>query len=265
MPVLDAVVADIRAEAPDHIALTGDLVNVGYPPEFPLAAQRLLPLGSPDDVSIVPGNHDAYVAGSLEGMFRVFAPFMRADDCARHGNGAGSVSKPVFPYLRIRKNIALIGVNTGVPTWPFLATGKMGVEQAGRLADILRETAEKGLFRVVMIHHPPLRKGAKFGRGLDDSKRFEAILRERGAELVLHGHNHVFSLNYAAGPMASVPILGVGSASAVPGTAHHRAEYNLIRINLADANPLTIERRRVRPDNFALETIERIVIKHTGH
>lgn len=232
--VLDAIIADIAAHKPDHVALTGDLVNVGYPTEFPIAASHLAPLGNPERVSIIPGNHDAYVRGSLDAMARVFGPFMCGDD-----GEAG------YPYLRVRDKIALIGVNTGVPTAPFFATGTMGRAQGDRLATLLHQTQEKGLFRVVMIHHPPLRRGVKFGRGLTDAKHFERILREHGAELVLHGHNHRFSIHHAAGPKGSVPVLGVGSASAVPGTPQHLAEYNLIRLMPGGPQPIRIERRGI--------------------
>ena len=33
MDVLDRIVADLEAQAPDHIAVTGDLVNIGLPQE----------------------------------------------------------------------------------------------------------------------------------------------------------------------------------------------------------------------------------------
>jgi 3',5'-cyclic AMP phosphodiesterase CpdA len=234
MAVLDAVIADIAKHKPDHVALTGDLVNVGYPPEFPLAAARLAPLGTPADVSIVPGNHDAYVRGSLEAMSKVFAPFMRGDD-----------DQESYPYRRVRQNIALIGINTGVPTAPFFATGMMGRAQGERLAQMLRQARTEGLFRVVMIHHPPLQRGVKFGRGLTDARAFERILRVEGAELVLHGHNHRFSLYHAAGPTGPIPVIGVGSASAVPGTSQHLAEYNLIRITPGGQQPIRIERRGI--------------------
>lgn len=234
MSVLDAIIADIAMHKPDHVALTGDLVNVGYPPEFPIAAARLAPLGTPEDVSIIPGNHDAYVRGSLEAMSQVFAAFMRGDD-----------GQERFPYLRVRQKIALIGVNTGVPTVPFFATGTMGRAQGMQLAQLLRETGERGLFRVVMIHHPPLRRGVKFGRGLTDAKAFERILHENGAELVLHGHNHRFSIHHTPGPSEAIPVLGVGSASAVPGTVQHLAEYHLIRITPGGIHPIRIERRGI--------------------
>jgi 3',5'-cyclic AMP phosphodiesterase CpdA len=58
MDVLEAIVADLRAQSPDHIAMTGDILNIGLPAEFAMAADWLRTLGTPQDVSFVPGNHD---------------------------------------------------------------------------------------------------------------------------------------------------------------------------------------------------------------
>ncbi|MCU0820546.1 MAG: metallophosphoesterase [Beijerinckiaceae bacterium] len=262
MGVLEAIIADIRQHRPDHIALTGDLVNVGYPPEFPVAARMVDKLGSSTDVSVIPGNHDAYVRGSLPAMDAVFAPFMCSDG---DGNPGNSVLAERFPYLRVRQNVAFIGINTGVPTAPFFATGTMGAEQGRKLEKLLEETRNAGLFRVVMLHHPPVTRGVKFGRGLTDARRFELVLRRHGAELVLHGHNHRFSLQQMAGPAAQIPVVGVGSASAVPGTAQHLAEYNLIRINPGSEQPVQIERRGITFENRMVSRVGLVTLHRTGN
>ena len=57
--VLDAIVADMRAQHPHHVAVTGDLVNLGLPAEHVAALRWLEMLGPPSQVSVVPGNHDA--------------------------------------------------------------------------------------------------------------------------------------------------------------------------------------------------------------
>src|SRR6201995_3507628 len=59
--VLDALVRDLLAQSPDHITVTGDLVNLALPSEFAPAQQWLQSVGAPESVTIVPGNHDAYV------------------------------------------------------------------------------------------------------------------------------------------------------------------------------------------------------------
>lgn len=238
MGVLAEILADIVAHKPDHVALTGDLVNVGFEPEFPQALAMTRVLGDPQTVSIVPGNHDAYIRESLPAMERVFRPFMLGDNPEPALPGA----RVTFPYLRRRDGIALIGVNSGIPTLPFMATGKVGSEQRERLADMLEMSRREGLFRVVMIHHPPLKLASRFARSLSDARAFTDLLSRHGAELVLHGHNHRHSMHVVNSKTGPVPVAGVASASAVPGTPQHRAEYHLIRID-PDNRRFTLERR----------------------
>ena len=64
--VIDRVVEDMLEAGPDHIALTGDLVNLALDKEIDAARIWLEALGTPHDVSVVPGNHDAYVPGALD-------------------------------------------------------------------------------------------------------------------------------------------------------------------------------------------------------
>src|SRR5271167_156697 len=59
--VLDALVSDLQAQQPDHIAVTGDLVNLALEAEFAPARAWLEGVGAPDRVTVIPGNHDAYV------------------------------------------------------------------------------------------------------------------------------------------------------------------------------------------------------------
>src|SRR3954470_24176849 len=59
--VLEAIVADMKAQSPDHVAVTGDLVNISLDAEFAGAARWLDTLGLPKGVTLVPGNHDAYI------------------------------------------------------------------------------------------------------------------------------------------------------------------------------------------------------------
>src|SRR5262245_25015529 len=53
--VLARIVADLKAQQPDHIAVTGDLVNIALPDEYPQARAWLDALGTPTDVTLVPG------------------------------------------------------------------------------------------------------------------------------------------------------------------------------------------------------------------
>src|SRR3546814_8490269 len=61
--VLAHIAADIAREAPDHVAVTGDLTNLSLPAEFAQAHGWLSGLGAPATVSIIAGNHD-WLTGS---------------------------------------------------------------------------------------------------------------------------------------------------------------------------------------------------------
>jgi 3',5'-cyclic AMP phosphodiesterase CpdA len=221
MDALNRLVTDLLAQHPDHIAMTGDVLNIGLPAEFPPGRAWLETLGQPRDVSFTPGNHDAYVRGSLPHLAAAFAPFA-SNDGESHAS---------FPYLRVRGKVALIGLSSAIPTAPFVASGKLGKRQLNELAARLEETRRSRLARIIMIHHPPHRSGSKAGRGLDDCGAFETVLMRYGAELVIHGHNHQRSVAYLDTASGRTPIVGVASASAMPGTHHHRAAYHLFRIS----------------------------------
>ena len=221
MVFLARLVADIHAQKPDHIAMTGDILNIGLPAEFPVAREWLRTLGNPHAVSFTPGNHDAYTKAVMPLLARTFADWTSDE---------GTLVSH-YPYLRVRGSVALIGLSSAVPTAPFLATGTLGFEQRDAFAALLRQTRQKGLARIVLIHHPPYLAGAARGRNLTDARSFEKIIKAEGAELILHGHNHRQMKAHIAGPDGAVPIYGVASASAIPGTPGHRGAYHLFKVS----------------------------------
>jgi 3',5'-cyclic AMP phosphodiesterase CpdA len=228
--VLARIVADLKAQAPDHIAVTGDLVNISLAGEYPPARLWLEALGLPGDVTLVPGNHDAYVRAAAGAPALHWGDFMRGD---RHpGERAPAADNSVrFPFLRRRGALALIGLSSAVPTAPHLATGRLGAVQLAGLAQLLDDCARAGLFRVVLIHHPPASRRARYFKRLVDGPSLRDTLARHGAELVLHGHDHVLSLTRVAGPRRPIPVLGVPSASQAPNGGSKRAAYNLYRID----------------------------------
>jgi 3',5'-cyclic AMP phosphodiesterase CpdA len=165
---------------------------------------------------------------------------------------------PVFPYLRRRQGMALIGLSSGIPTLPLLASGALGAAQLSRLGTLLAALGQEGVPRVVMIHHPPHRTGASFGRGLRDAGAFERVVARHGAELVLHGHNHRHTVAWIHGPKGRVPVVGVASASAVPGSPRHRAAWHLYRLT-ADPHGLAIEMEvRQAGEDRRMQTVDRL-------
>ncbi|WP_299472742.1 metallophosphoesterase [uncultured Roseibium sp.] len=231
---LDQLVDDMKEKAPDHIAVTGDLVNIALPIEIAGARTWLEEIGDPRDVSVVPGNHDAYVPGAIRRARTAWWPYMCADD-ASTTPPEDVRSEATFPYVRKRDNVALIGVTTGRATAPWFATGRVGSEQAKRLRTVLEELGKEGLFRVVMLHHPPFRQATKWHKRLSDASRVRAVVKRAGAELILHGHTHIDSFEKIEGPNGPVHVIGVPSATSAPGGHGPAACYNLFKIDKTNA------------------------------
>ena len=218
--ILDALVADVKAQTPDHIAVTGDLVNLALPDEFTQARAWLTSVGTPQDVTVVPGNHDAYV-GATRHRIADWQEFSQ-------GDAAGSDSAAEFPFVRRRGPLTLIGVSSSVPTAPFMATGTLGQKQLDALDRILSQLAGDPNFRVLLIHHP-LQSRSSYKR-LTDADALIALLKRHRVDLVLHGHDHVHSTMWFEGPHGRVPDIGVPSASAVAHGHTPAAAYNLFSI-----------------------------------
>ncbi len=220
--ILDLLTRDLLERKPDHIAVTGDLVNLGLPEEFLRAAEWLEALGTPDQVTAIPGNHDAYVRMHPEAGQLHWQPYMEA-------NEAGALLVPTpetrFPFVRRLGDVAIVALSSAIPTMPFIAAGKVGHEQRAQLAKALDALGRESLFRVVMVHHPPL-PGQGWHRGMRDAASVDRIFKEHGVELVLHGHDHVHSLQAIETVSGPGFVVGVPSASeAVEGRAPS-ARYN---------------------------------------
>jgi 3',5'-cyclic AMP phosphodiesterase CpdA len=221
--VLDLLVADMQAQQPDHIAITGDLVNLALPAEFAPARAWLQSVGPADQVTVIPGNHDAYVRNTQHLFAKEFFDYL-------HGDNALPTDEVTFPFLRRRGPLALIGLSTAVPTAPLMATGRLGARQIDALDRLLPQLSEAHTFRVLLIHHP-LRTDhhGRFKR-LTDSDGLLAVLQRHGVELILHGHDHVHSTMWFDGPRGKIPAIGTPSASAVAHGRHPAAAYNLFAI-----------------------------------
>jgi 3',5'-cyclic AMP phosphodiesterase CpdA len=218
--VLDALVSDMQAQAPDHIAITGDLVNLALEAEFAPARKWLESVGAPDRVTVIPGNHDAYVRITRHRFAEAWEHYLDSD----HAAGGGAT----FPAVRRRGPLALISVSSAVPTPPLMATGRLGRTQLDALERILAGLSAEQAFRVLLVHHP-LRSDSRAKR-LTDSSQLLALLKQHGVELILHGHDHVHSTRWFEGPNGSIPAIGVPSASAIAHGRYPGAAYNLFSI-----------------------------------
>ena len=256
--VLDALLCDLRRTQPEHIVITGDLTHIGLPDEFQQARLWLDRLGAADRVTVVPGNHDAYVRTPWSSTFAHWQPYMQSDPPFAETTDAGE--KQLFPSLRVRNGVALIGLSSASASAPFLATGSLGAQQRQRLSMLLQQAAEQGLFRIVLLHHPPRVEDEKWRKRLTDGKALCAILAREGAELVLHGHSHrtvEAGIPHGGG---EIPVFGIPSASAIGHKTGRRAQYYLYRVRRADDQwSVRVSVRGYQPDQ------DRFSLQHEHH
>jgi 3',5'-cyclic AMP phosphodiesterase CpdA len=245
--VLAALMEDISRADPDHILVTGDLVNIALPAEFAASRQWLERIGAPNDMTVIPGNHDAYVPVSYEEGIGQWEPWMLGDNESRYA----------VPFVRRRAPVAFVMLSTATPTLPFLATGTLGQDQLARLETLLTDLRSEDVFRVVVLHHPPEDYPTKPRKALTDRKAFREVLGRTGAELVLHGHQHHSHFGMIDGPQEKIPVLGVPSASMTLNPAKgEEARWNLFEVSReAQGWRLSMQSRGLTDHGF--ETIGR--------
>jgi 3',5'-cyclic AMP phosphodiesterase CpdA len=232
MELLERLGEHLVEQKVDHVALTGDVGNVSLEGEW-LQGRRWLEkyAGKPDRVTVIPGNHDAYVRDVVESSAfeRFFADYQQGERAAHRSDGAGHLadSRESYPFIRMRGSVVLVGVNTCVPTGDFGAWGHIGDRQLRRLESLLADPQFRDRHRVIMLHHPPVVHKHGEERNLKDRAAFAEVLAKVGADLVLHGHDHRDEVASLPGPSGkSVPVIGAGSAS-YAGAPAGRARYNV--------------------------------------
>ncbi len=204
--VLEAVMADLEGEPPDLVLVGGDLCHLALPEEFERTRAWLERLQRIAPVLLVPGNHDAYVAGAFEAHGHLWAPWT-----------AGRVRREDWPWVRdlSDRGVVVIGLSTALSR-PFGdAGGEIGAPQLARLEDALARFAGARL-RIVLLHHPPHERASRH-KLLDDRAALRALLARRGAELVLCGHLHRFETATLEGPHGPIPMVQGPSASQLDG------------------------------------------------
>ncbi|PCI05778.1 MAG: metallophosphatase [Hyphomicrobiales bacterium] len=222
---LQALISHMIDQHPDHVSITGDLVNLATNAEIERAGQWLenlaVKLGGRHMLTTIAGNHDAYVPGSLNKALARWAPFVSDDTTPPTAKD--------FPLVHRRENISIISCNSAEATLPFQATGYFRSKQAERLKQVLHD--ERDQFRIVLIHHLPIENETKKYKRLIGAELFCHCIQQSGAELILHGHTHLNSLYWMEDHKMKVPVLGVPAAGQIPGADKPAGRYNLISID----------------------------------
>lgn len=188
--VLSALDALKRADV-DHVVLTGDLTNLALNAEFHAVKDVLNRYFDDSQLTIVPGNHDFYTRES--GKKKRFESIVYRNGCPgeldlTQGN--------VWPFVRLRGDVAIIGLNSALPRAWFVAGGRLGEVQLLALEQLLQHPEVKSRFKIVALHHHLFRVVRSPGerwRHLDDRKAFLDICQKYNVDLIIHGHNHDFT------------------------------------------------------------------------
>jgi 3',5'-cyclic AMP phosphodiesterase CpdA len=228
--LFQAMVDDFNRSAIDHVVVTGDITNLAFEEEFRFARRFFdaIELG-PEHVTVLPGNHDAYVARGAEYFAEHFDAYHRPDPDWVWPDGGR------WPVVRVRGRVAIISVSTSLATPWFTAYGRIGQKQLARLRATLTDPRLAGHFRLVAIHHPPAGPRARSAvRGLRDRDEFARVIAEAGAELVIHGHEHVDLREELPGPDgAPIAIRGIQSGTYEAGNQERRARYRIYEIGVS--------------------------------
>src|SRR5690606_12503033 len=211
----DHMVDDMNTQGIEHVLCTGDVTNLALEQEFRFARAKFDRLaGGPEHVTVIPGNHDAYVAEGIAHFATVFDEYHRADSdwlwSEDDRDPEDATDELHWPIVRVRGDLALIGISTSRATPWFTAYGRVGAGQLARVRKALMDPRLADKVRVVAIHHPPAGKRAKNRiRGLRDHEPFAQMIGEAGATLIVHGHEHVDMTEELVGPAGPVPVRGV--------------------------------------------------------
>jgi 3',5'-cyclic AMP phosphodiesterase CpdA len=225
-PMIAGKLRDTILEArPDYTICSGDVVNIAAFEEFYRARRYLEGFGAAEAMSLAPGNHDAYVNVEEGQGIGNFAPWTTSD-MKRSVDAEGAD----YPAIRLRRNIAIITLNSSIPQSLFSAAGVIGELQLKSLALALVDLRNRGFYRLVNLHHCPLPGIVKDRKALVDAAELIQVLEQFGAELVVYGHTHKYRGDILASSTGDIPVIGVASASSNGTGDHQVAQWHMFEI-----------------------------------
>lgn len=236
-----ALLDDVDAMKVDHAVCTGDLTASSLLAELDgVAALFGERLGQPERFTVIPGNHDRYVASvvaarSFERRFHALCP-------SEHG---------AFPFAKtLVPGVRLIGLDASRPTAFVDASGFCGPEQLEALRDLL--ATEPGSTTILAMHYGLVRWQGTPDRErhrLRDYRELIDVLERSPARIamVLHGHMHgAFTV-----PVGRTTVLCAGSATDLLVDCG----YFVYELDL-DTHELRVERRHWNRERGCYESLE---------
>jgi 3',5'-cyclic AMP phosphodiesterase CpdA len=175
-----AALSAARASGADHVVVSGDLTEDGLDRQFEIAAEVLAESGlSPSRVTLLPGNHDAYVDADA------FTRALRGPLAAFAETSAEGVP------LALREAV-ILPMTTAVRQRYTRSAGFLTAEALAGATRLAEATARSGRALVLAMHHAPQPRSAamQWIDGLAQHAAVGQVLERHDHVHVLHGHVH---------------------------------------------------------------------------
>lgn len=173
---------DVDGLGVDHALCTGDVTGVTGDEELARCAQLFgHRLREPARWTVIPGNHDRYVASQAGAFERHFGALCEGGR---------------FPFTkRLAPGVTLVAIDVCRPTALVDSSGLVGEAQLAQLAQVLTDRALRDEFVVLALHYGLLRADGqrdKRSHGLRDDLALMALVDRPDVtvDVVLHGHMH---------------------------------------------------------------------------
>jgi Icc protein len=179
---LSRALAAAVARGATHVVVSGDLTEIGSDAQFDAFATALHDSAiTPDRITLVPGNHDAYTRE--DGWRRALdGPLQAFKASSAHGPGA----------VVDRGDAVFVPIDSSCYQSIARSGGRVTDETARAVAAVVDDPAFANKAIVLVQHHPPFAKSGPWGwiDGLAGSARLVDSMMRRANVHLLHGHLH---------------------------------------------------------------------------
>ncbi|MBV1905403.1 MAG: metallophosphoesterase [Pseudomonadales bacterium] len=219
--ILEKLVHSIKAHRPDQVLITGDLVHIGLPDEIQQAKSWLNALGTPDQITLVPGNHDVYQSECWRNISANWLEYLGINQAID-----SDIPGDCYPVVKSFQHIQVISLSSCEAMPFYSAQGILRPEQLSRFEQILRQAEQDNRPTAWLLHHPPLKNLTAWRRALKDTRALETLIKRYQPAFVLYGHNHRNLENR----IQETRVMGTASASCI-----YDASYRIIDLEVKES------------------------------